>query len=263
MINKFEQSLKLNQKSGKTIESYLKQVKPYLKFCKDKPSQKTLDDFILQKIENNLASSSINLFTNAMKSYCQYLNIILEFPKQKGRKPSKNVTEPYWTEEQLNDNIISMLNLIFRDGQSVEDLLKFMFYTGLRPMEICNIEKSDIDFEKENIIIKNGKGNKDRIIPFINEWIKEFLSRQSDGKLFNMTYQTLGNKFNKIRKELNLEYKVTPYIMRKSFAKYLLSRGLDIAYIQRLLGHEDIKTTMIYVQPDDDMVKDAVQKMRR
>jgi len=259
MIKKFEQSLKLDQKSDRTIESYLKQIKPYLKFCNNKPSQQTLNDFILQKVEDNLKPNSINLFTSAMKSFCLFANIEMEFPKQKSQKKK---VDPYWTEKQFKEEILSMLSLIFNDEQTMEDLLQFMFYTGLRPREICNIKKEDIDFEKQEIIVKNGKGNKDRIIPFsINNWLEPFLKAQPDGKLFNMTYQTLGSKFKKIKKELYYTYKVTPYIMRKSFAKYMLSKGLDITYIQRLLGHEDIKTTMIYVQPDDEMMKEACKKL--
>jgi len=259
LINKFEESLKLDQKSDKTVESYLKQVKPYLQFCNNKPSQKSLNDFILQKRENNLKPNTINLFINSMKSFCNYLNINLEFPKQKGIKPSEN---PYWTEEQLNDDIICMLNLFFRDGQSVENLLRFMFFTGLRPEELITLKKSDIDFEKKNILV-NGKGDKDRLIPFeLNNWVEPFLTRQSDGIIFNMTYETLRNKFGKIKRELNLNYEVTPYIMRRSFAKHCLSKGLDISFIQMLLGHEDIETTMIYVKPDNDMLKKACQKLR-
>lgn len=259
MINKFEQSLKLDQKSNETVKSYLKQVKPYLKFCDNKPSQKSLDDFILQKLKNNLSPSSVNLFINAVKSFCQYNKIELQFPKQKGRK--KNIKR-YWNEQQLNDDIICMLNLIFKDGQGVEDLLKFMFYSGLRPSEILNLEKKHIDFNNKKIIVKDGKGGKDRVIPFsINKWLEEFLVKQYDGKIFEMCEQTLRKRFSKIQKELNLDYEVTPYIMRRSFAKYCLSKGLDISFIQMLLGHEDIKTTMIYVQPDEDMLMEACNKL--
>ena len=261
MLNKFEQGLKLDQKSDKTIESYLKQVRPYLKFCNNKPTQETLYKFIIQKRDKGLKSSSINLFINAMQSFCEYNKIEMEFPKQKG---AKKKIEPYWTEQQLNDDVIPMLNLIFNDGDVMENILKFMFYSGLRPEELCNLQKRDIDFNKKEIIVRNGKGDKDRIVPLtINSWLETFLKQQNDGSIFDVTYRVLGLRFTKIKRELNLDYKVTPYIMRRSFAKYcLINKKLDISIIQRLLGHESIETTMIYVQPDDQMVKDACAKIK-
>jgi len=207
--------------------------------------------------KDNKSKSSINLFLNTMKVYCIFAKTDLKFPKQ---STIRNKENPYWTLEQLNEEIISRLSLVSNDYHEKEQLLKIMFFTGLRPNELCNLKTSDVDLVKNIIVVKNGKGDKDRTIPLTKEIYNMLCDRKTE-YVFDIKYQSLCYFFKKIQRELRLGYEVTPYIMRRSFAKHCATNGLNLSVIARVMGHSNIKTTQIYVNPDDNMVKEAWDKI--
>ncbi len=261
-IQNFEKQLTLNYSAKKTVEAYINQVKPFIRFCEDNITQEKLENYLLSRREN-VSTASYNIFLNAINKYCELSNIKLKIPKQKA---VKRKVKPYWTVEEFEGEILPYFTIIFSDYEEKDLMINMMFFVGLRPKEICDFKFEDIDYKKEIFIVRQGKGAKDRIIPFLdNKLIKKLqqYGENKTGKIFNINYTRLRNIFCKIKQELSLDYEVTPKITRKSFAKYCLRRGMDSLYLKQLLGHEDIKTTEIYAEPDEKMLLEACQKIRR
>lgn len=255
-LEEFKNWLLINGKAKTTIDTYYGHLNRFFKFSNNEINQDIIDKFLLEQRQKN-SKVYINVFLNAFKSYCIFKKLNINLPKQQKIKKKE---KSYWTLKELETKIIPMFTFLFNNFEEIESLLKIMFYTGLRPKELMNLRQEHIDYEKNIIIVKNGKGEKDRIIPFLNSELKKRLKLIKTNPLFNLSYKQLSNIFKKIKKELYLSYEVNPYIMRRSFAKYCLQEGKDLSIIQQLMGHEDIKTTLIYAEPDEQMVIDACRK---
>lgn len=155
----------------------------------------------------------------------------------------------------------------------IEDNNVFMgsliaLFCGLRISEVCNLKKQDIDLEAEKVLIRHGKGDKDRIVmlpsclkPIIEKWFR--MTKESEYFIcseYNLRYreQLLSEKFRKslLKAGLRIEtfktiigqqrYAYSFHTLRHTYATYLLEQGVDLYYVQRSLGHVDIHTTQIY-----------------
>ncbi len=146
-------------------------------------------------------------------------------------------------------------------------LFELMYSSGLRVGEIVNIRKSDINFNDSTVFIRLGKFSKDRVVPICDTalyFLDKFCRRnRNNSYLFVCTNGT--NKLNpaSINKRLHKYLKlvgidkegVTCHSIRHSTASHLLDRGADIRYVQTLLGHESIETTVVYTHLLTDRIK--------
>ena len=155
--------------------------------------------------------------------------------------------------------------------------LEILYVTGIRVSELVNIKNGDINDDFSSIIIK-GKGGDQRIVPIFgkvldilkiyidelrssqNGVINKFLfpSNSKEGHLTrNRFFQILKDLANKI----NLDpARVSPHIIRHSFASHLLNRGVDLRIIQESLGHKDISTTQIYTHIQPTKLRKILEK---
>ena len=133
-------------------------------------------------------------------------------------------------------------------------IIKLLYSTGLRLSELLNLKRKDIDFDRNIINIKSGKGKKDRITLISQDLRLDLLKYYSNYK-FNTEYILEGRKGKYTKKSVQkvldnlgkkIKIKVTPHMLRHSFATHLLEQGTDIRIIQKLLGHSNLNTTEIY-----------------
>jgi len=141
-------------------------------------------------------------------------------------------------------------------------------FCGLRISEVCNLKKQDVDLESEKVFVRQGKGNKDRIVmlpskvkPVFERWFR----LQTDSEYFISGYnynqarsEILSKHFRKYLIKANLSiktfkttcgqqrYAYSFHTLRHTYATLLLEKGVDLYYVQRSLGHVDIHTTQIY-----------------
>ncbi len=135
-------------------------------------------------------------------------------------------------------------------------LITMIYSAGLRISELLNLKISDIDVDRRQLIVRQGKGRKDRMIvladsflPLFNNYYltyqpKEFFIEGEAGKKYSA--ESVRAIIRRGCKRAGIKKRVTPHTLRHSYATHLLESGVDLRYIQELLGHSRPETTMIY-----------------
>lgn len=149
-------------------------------------------------------------------------------------------------------------------------IIELLFATGIRVSELCQLQNHNVDLQ-QGIIKVYGKGNKERIIQICSKEVISILKEYN--KLFKpeafFFVNRLGHEISpqsvrllvkRCVKELNLSKHITPHTFRHTFATLLLEEGVDIKYIQILLGHSSIVTTQIYTHVNSNKQKDILSK---
>jgi len=159
----------------------------------------------------------------------------------------------YLTQAEMQD----LIDTALKPGDQL--MVKMLYATGVRVSELVNIEKRDVDLDRNTIKVF-GKGAKERIVLMpetLTSSIEEYCKGlTNDAKLFNMTARTVERNIKSLAKRAGLNKKVTPHKLRHSFATHMLQNGGNVVAIQKLLGHTSLNTTQIYTHYSVDELKD-------
>lgn len=140
-------------------------------------------------------------------------------------------------------------------------VLAMLYGCGLRNFELRNLQLKDLDFDRKMLHIRQGKGRKDRYVPLSQMQIRglrKYISAENpvtwcfngndrSGKPAQLSGQGVQWVVREARKRSGIHKEITPHILRHSYATHLLEMGLDIMSVKELLGHTDIRTTLIYL----------------
>jgi len=137
-------------------------------------------------------------------------------------------------------------------------VLTLIYSAGLRGREVINLKISDVDFERKTIHIRQSKYNKDRIVPLsqvMARGLKKYLAAEQphiylfNGKKTDQQYSEkgLGWVMREALKKTSIQKQVSLHSLRHSYATHLLEQGVNIVTVQKLLGHAQITTTIIYL----------------
>ncbi|MFN2387234.1 MAG: site-specific tyrosine recombinase XerD [Thermoanaerobaculia bacterium] len=142
-------------------------------------------------------------------------------------------------------------------------MLELLYASGLRVSEIVGLSRDRVDLES-GIVRVSGKGGKERLVPFgrsAGDWLERYLAqtrpgldRRGSASLFltergsGMTRQRLWQVIGRYGRQAGIRRKLTPHVLRHSFATHLLEHGADLRALQMMLGHADIATTEIYTK---------------
>tara|TARA_B110000263_G_C15300202_1_gene507566 strand:+ start:464 stop:1363 length:900 start_codon:yes stop_codon:yes gene_type:complete len=175
------------------------------------------------------------------------------------------------------ESLIHSIDLSHPQGHRNRAIIETLYGSGLRVSELINLKISDLYFE-EDLILVNGKGNKQRLVPigsYSKNQIKIYIERYRIFKKFDKKFSdTLflnrnGRKlsrvmiFNIVRelaKKNNLRKSISPHTFRHSFATHILENGADLRTIQQMMGHESITTTEIYMHLDTQHLLSELEK---
>jgi site-specific recombinase XerD len=162
------------------------------------------------------------------------------------------------------------------DEKSLRDraILEILFSTGLRVSELCSLD-ADLDLSRDEFSVR-GKGEKIRVVfisPTAKDAVKKYMKARKDmgEALFvnnargrergeRLTPRSIERIIKKYAIKAGITKKVTPHVLRHSFATDLLSNGADIRSVQQLLGHASINTTQIYTHVTDSHLRDIHKK---
>lgn len=223
-------------------------LKDYLQYCHE----------TLQLSENTLHSR-----INALKFYYEQVlgkeKFFWEIPRPKKKQQLPKVFN--------QDEIAAIINSVQNKKHKV--MLMLAYSGGLRVSEVVAIKTYHIDSKRMTIFIAQGKGKKDRIValsPVLLVMLREYASTyepDKDGFLFpgileGTMYSTrsLQEILQKAKKKAGITRPGSIHSLRHSFATHLVEKGTDVSMIQKLLGHNDIKTTLLYLHTSNkDLIK--------
>jgi len=262
-IEEFKNYLKLTIGSQNTRVQYLSRIKmffgQYGQF-----SQVTINGFLAQCVDKNLKPHTFNGYMNALKHYGHFAKLELEYPKQKKANKTK---KGYLTLEELEKEILPYFQHIFQKDIELKKLVvRLLFSSGMRPCELLNLKKSDLDFKNNWITIRNTKDKEDRItilVPSLQQDLKKLCEYDQSDKLFNVSITHIKHIFNQLNKMLNYKKHLNPYMLRHSFAHHCLQQGIDLKRVKEIMGHWDIKMTEEYLDLEPhEIISVAVKKFK-
>jgi len=255
LLNNFYLFLKGKRYSQSTIKTYTFFIADFINFYRKTPLNNLTNRAVELFIENvfitrNYSISTQRQFISALKIFIVFYphteinDLVLERPKKSRKLPS------VLSQEEVLKIISSTQNLKHRA------ILVLIYSCGLRISELVNLELTDFHIQRKQLVIKNGKGRKDRyvsladsFIPLLSNYYHSykpkfyFVEGQKSGKY---STESVRQFLKKSCVKANIKKTVTPHTLRHSYATHLLENGVDIRYIQSLLGHAKPETTMIY-----------------
>lgn len=260
-LERTERELRIRNYSRKTIESYLNRLKRYFDFKKndfDRVDNENIKNFLLSCEQNNISPQSRNLFLNAIKFF--YQKVVHAGEQITATSAKKNQRLPAVLSRK---EIVSLLSTT--ENAKHKLLLALAYGAGLRVSEVVDLCVRDLNLEELTIHIKQAKGKKDRItifpgrlVPGIQNLIAGkdggcvVFASERGGKLTTRTAQKI---FEQCLKRSGINKDATFHSLRHSFATHLLENGVDVRYVQELLGHQNIRTTQIYTHVTNPSIK--------
>lgn len=262
LIADFGRKLAIQRYSTSSILNYVSAVKSFLQVAGKRFNHPVelgeieIEKYVHWKIEKHHISSSYQrMIVASIEKF--YSSTVGKELKIKHLYPSrKQKTLPnYLTAKEIKCMIDTVENLKHKC------IVKLLYACGLRLSELLNLKISDIDSDSMLIMIRQGKGNKDRAVMLspvlleeLRKYFKEYkpavylIEGQGGGVYSAKSVQTI---VKNAAIKAGIKKQVTPHTLRHSFATHLLENGTDIRYIQELLGHQSVKTTEIYTHITD------------
>lgn len=209
------------------------------------------------------ASSAIkDLFLSLKRHDLVMLNPTHGFSFKAGKKMKSRVV---LTEEEVS-TFLDGIETVTGYGMRDRSLFELMYGTGMRVSEACGLDIEDIDLSHREVFIEKGKGGKDRIVP-VGEVCASYLKIWlTVGRLWFSTEREKGavfvTRYGKRLKSTGVRHRfylylsksgidrpgASPHSLRHSCATHLLEGGADIRFVQELLGHESLETTVTYTR---------------
>lgn len=261
LINIITQELKLRNYSPKTIKAYTFVAKDlYLTFKKPirNISNEEIRKYLLNKKDKGLSSQTLSLYANAINYILKEIYKREDFEKLRHPKRSKKLPV-ILSREEIQDIINTIDNLKHRL------MISTAYAAGLRVSEVVCLKVADIDLKELTLVVRQGKGKKDRLT-VLSENIVIDLEKMVTDKVFDeyvflserggkLTESTAQKIFHTALRRVGIEKPATFHSLRHSFATHLLEDGVDVRYVQELLGHANIRTTQIYTKVTNPSIK--------
>lgn len=251
----FISKLKTRNYSESTVNTYQSLFRRFAAYYKGRNladlSKEDIQHYLEHLVFDKQISESLqNQTINAIKFYYEQVlgqqreKYWLDRPRKKKRIP--NVL----SEEEITRMLAATKNL------KHQCVIGMIYSTGVRRSELVNLRKEDISYDRRQVFVRGGKGQKDRVTllsEIMIRGLKRYLEIYSPNywlfegaKRHQYAVGTIGQIIKQAAAKAELGKNVTPHMLRHSFATHLMDQGTDTRHIQELLGHNSLKTTAIY-----------------
>lgn len=284
-IKNFLEFIKSDKKLSKnTLESYQRDILQYQEYLEEKKIdyKEVNNENVLGYLDYlkglDKKASTISRHLASIRLFYQYLlknKIVKEDPTRGIQSPKIEKKAPSILSSQEVSLLLEQPN---GEGlKSIRDkaMLEVAYATGMRVTEIISLNVSDIDLDSSLVTCKNE--NKQRIIPLGKlslSALKEYMTiarpnmikDDNEAALFvnvngkRLTRQGFWKIIKFYKEQAHITKDITPHVLRHSFATHLLQNGADLKSIQTMLGHSDISSTQVYMQFQDDSLKNIYNK---
>lgn len=236
--------------------------------------QGEIDEFARRLSRLGLSPKSIARALNAVRMFYRYLvreKIVGIDPTAEIRAPRTWKTLPRFLTLEEVDDLLGAPDATSPLGMRDAAMVELLYATGLRVSELVSVRVRDLNL-KAGYLTCVGKGNKERLVPlgrsavhrldiYLEGARNEILKGRVQAALFlnsrggPMSRQGFWKVLKKYGRTVGLRGKLSPHVLRHSFATHLLERGADLRSVQMMLGHADISTTQIYTHINRERLK--------
>ena len=286
MKDKFLEKLKYEYNySDLTINGYDYEITKFLDYLNDNHlDYKKINIDMIRNYLKYLDSlkykkNSISKNLSSLRSYYKFLTeekVVLNNPFKNISNPKKDKKLPDFLNYKEINKLFDSADTKTPLGLRNRCILELLYDTGIRVSELVNLKINDIEFDKKIINIL-GKGKKERIV-YYGDYLQEVLEKYiNDSRKYLLDYKLseyliLNNNGSKITtrgveyiidkmvNEAAIKHKISPHVLRHTFATHMLNGGADIKSIQQLLGHESLSTTGIYTHITNDVLRQEYLK---
>ena len=270
--------------SENTLQSYKRDIMQYEQYLDnnnikyDKVNKEEIDNYMKHLNEIGKKSSTISRNLATIRSFYQYLlksKKIKNDPTMNIESPKIEKKAPSILTSQEVELLLSQPKDVDLKGIRDKAMLEFAYATGMRVTEIISLDLDDVNLEEGIVVCRNGV--KKRNIPLgqislkaLKEYIEDarpiLIKNENDKALFvningkRLTRQGFWKIVKYYKEQAHIAKDITPHVLRHSFATHLLQNGADLKAIQVMLGHSDISSTQVYIQFQDEGIKDIYKK---
>ena len=272
IIMEVEKTLKLKGYSPKTIKCYVGHMMRFVEAANkdiNEITKNNITDYLLYLLEHEANSHSyvnqaISSIQFLIKGSCNPFNINLQLPRPKHESKLPNILS--------KDEVLRILNA--SANLKHKTLLFIVYSAGLRVSEVVRLKPSDIDSDRMLIFVRNSKGYKDRYTTlskvaldqlriYISKYHPEPWLFPGQDENYHLSERSAQRIFEIACKKANITKKVSIHCLRHSFATHLLEGGVDLRYIQELLGHSSSKTTERYTHVTEKSISNIESPLDR
>ena len=268
--------------SDETIHSYSIDIEEFLDYINSEciniceVGYDVVKAWLINLDEKKNKSTTVSRKISSLRGFYKYLinnKIIDSNPFSLVSLPKKERHLPRFFYYNELEEMFQVPKLNTALGQRDRLLLEMLYATGVRVSELVNIKVSDINGEEIKVL---GKGNKERIVEFgdyaesilelyLKEGYKHLNIKKSEYLFLNnrggkLTTRGVRYILDNIINKTTIDKKISPHMLRHTFATHLLNEGCDLLTVQELLGHESLTATSIYTHITNDRLKEVYFK---
>ena len=244
-------------------------------------SRQQLIAYLVRLKQEGRAASTVARKLASIKAFYRFLTAeryIRRNPAEVLEAASRGLHLPKVLSVQEVERLLDEPNLGTLDGYRDKTMLELLYATGMRVSELVNVPVKNVDLKMQYVIVM-GKGSKERMLPlgrtalhYLEHYLTVVRPQLLHGKpdkaaeLFvtgwggPMTRERFYEIIVAYGKSAGIRKRVTPHMLRHSFATHLLNNGTDLRIVQELLGHADISTTQIYTHLDVERLREVYDK---
>ena len=277
---KYNEAMMLRGYSKSTLHRRESDIRRFIGWCDERslnhPNQITKP--ILERYQrylyyyrqerNNrpLSPTSQSHYLTSVKQFFKYLtqqNYLLYNPASELVIIKQATSLPVVLSEDEIDRLIHQPDTTKPNGVRDRAILELFYSTGLRRSELCNLTIHDLSLTRKTVHVRNGKGNKDRLIPVGQRalnWIEDYLNQVRDQLLIDIENDALflndygdkfkdnklGDKVKRFMVNAGIDVPGSCHLLRHAMATHMLENGAEIRYIQAMLGHANLSATQVY-----------------
>lgn len=295
LITRFLEHLEIaKNKSLKTVENYHHYLQRFADFSGDRAiGELSMDDVHRYQLWLNrfadergrvLGVKTQNYHLIALRAFLKYLareDVPALAPEKIDLKKIPERIVDFLTHDEM-ERVFEMVDFRKKGGMRDRAMLETLYSTGLRVSELVSLNRRQVDLERREFTVR-GKGRKPRIV-FLStrcvEWLRKYLVERQDnwepmfisygrnrtdedlglGEKRRLTAYSVEEMVRKAARLAGIGKKVTPHVIRHSFATDLLHNGADIRSVQEMLGHASITTTQIYTHSTNERLREVHER---
>ena len=277
---KYNEAMQLRGYSKSTLHRRESDIRRFVGWCDERslnhPSQVTkpileryqrhLFHFRQERNNQPLSASTQNHYLTSVRQFFKYLtqqNYLLFNPASELMIIKQPPSLPVVLSESEIESLIQQPDVSKAGGIRDRTILELFYSTGIRRSELCNLMLQDLSLSRKTLFIRQGKGNKDRLIPvgeralywlerYVNDVRNEFLIDINEQALFLNDYggkfrdNKLGDKVKRFMKNAGIDVPGSCHLLRHAMATHMLENGAETRFIQAMLGHSTLAATQLY-----------------